>query len=59
MLKFKKLKLLRKDKNHLAILNLKKKARLRVKLIQKKVKVKTNILVVNREAHFKIPKIKI
>jgi hypothetical protein len=58
MLKFKKLKLLRKEKNHLAILNLNKKAKLQVKLIKRKVKAKRKILAANKAVNFRILKIK-
>jgi hypothetical protein len=58
MLKFKKLKLLRKEKNHLAILNLNKKAKLQVKLNKSIVKAKRKILAANKAANFRILKIK-
>jgi hypothetical protein len=58
MLKFKKLKLLRKEKNHLAILNLNKKAKLQVKLIKRKVKANRKKLAANKAANFRILKIK-
>ena len=58
MPKLKKLRLLRKEKSHLATLNLNKKARLQAKLIQRKVKAKMNIPAANKVANFKNLKIK-